>query len=183
MYRTGSPCDDEVWVWKGYPMLPQTQTRRPITYRPSLLVIHLVESSYKQKEYFLSLGRWRQIICIWKQYEAWISNSKIIIHGKNHAPLMMPCFYTSFKTILGIPSGARFFPSVCCIQLIHAPCIDWKFHLRIAVRVLFLILLCTFRGVYTCLEQPMTSLFKYMPTYLMVKKIIHTFIIPFHQTF
>lgn len=54
---------------------------------------------------------------------------------------------------------------------------------RIAVRTLFLLLLCTFRGVYTCVEQPMSSSFKLLPTYLCVKSIITKFITPFHQTF
>ena len=58
---------------------------------------------------------------------------------------------------------------------------SWE--LRIAVRTLFLLLLCTFRGVYTCVEQPMTSSFKTIPTYATVKAIISKFITPFYQQF
>ena len=72
-----------------------------------------------------------------------------------------------------------------CIHvcLANIPRMGRKLYPRIAVRVLFLILLCTFRGVYTCAEQPMTSTFKILPTYLMVKQIISKFITPFHQSF
>lgn len=77
-----------------------------------------------------------------------------------------------------------FFFEMCIMYIVvNIPCMGRKIHPRIATRVLFLILLCTLRGVYTCVEQPMTSTFKYLPTYLMVKQIITKFITPFHQSF
>ena len=55
--------------------------------------------------------------------------------------------------------------------------------LRIAVRVLFIVLLLTARGVYTAIEQPMSSTFKLLPPYLKIKELFDDFIHPFYQSF
>lgn len=51
------------------------------------------------------------------------------------------------------------------------------------MRVLFLVLLATSRGVYTCIEQPSSSKFKHLPEYVKVKQLCFKFICGFFQRF